>query len=274
MASERIGDPGNEERDDETAKVRSQQRILKVACATAIGLVCLTSASARAQVSSITTSDGATISTTAPRASTVIPDAHPASGSVGTNVTCSNSGTSAATCSGSYSTPYGNDLFSSSSSTGYTFLSESATTDSADSQLVQASASSSASDYITLGGGTGTAYAESTQIYDTQGFNGSASGSFDWVLIAGQTVYTNIVIPVTFNDPYALTVTSQVQARAETSSDDGTYDSMLDLLVVSLFSDAELTNPITSYTYDSQSGALYPFLDRTPTSTLNRPVSS
>jgi hypothetical protein len=51
--------------------------ISKKACAIAIGLMCLTSAIGRAQVSKTTTNDGAMISTTSPKASTVIPDAHP-----------------------------------------------------------------------------------------------------------------------------------------------------------------------------------------------------
>ncbi len=57
--------------------ISSSRRLLKVACAMATGLMCLTPVSASAQVSSTITDGGAMISTTAPRASTVIPDAHP-----------------------------------------------------------------------------------------------------------------------------------------------------------------------------------------------------
>ena len=49
----------------------------KSAAAMAVALMCFASANAKAQVSTITTRDGAIVSTTAPKASTVIPDANP-----------------------------------------------------------------------------------------------------------------------------------------------------------------------------------------------------
>ncbi len=173
------------------------------------------------------------------------------------NTPCSNTGTTSAVCSGSYTTPQGNDGFSSSASTSYTDFYDTATTASAQFDSVAASASSSSSDAIVLGGQSGTAYADFTLYYYSQGVYGSASAQFNGTPVDSNLRYSNVVVPVTFNDPFSLSLSSQVSS---VSPEGGTYAATFEIVQVELFADAGLQDPINNYTYSAGSGAIYPFL--------------